>query len=415
MNKPKGRQSIESRLRVLLVCSHPVQYATPIFRLLTKDPRVEIQVAYCSMLGAESHVDPDFGVEVKWDIPLLDGYRWVALPNYSPLRHAGSFFTYVNPQIWRSIRSGDFDAVVLHTGYVCATSWIAMLAAKWSRVAVLLSTDAHSFSARDHKKWKVWIKKLLWPYLFGLADVVIVPSTGGVTLMSSLGIPESRVALTPYPVDNVWWTEQSMRVDRAEVRARWGIPQEAVIVLFSAKLQPWKRPLDLLRAFARVKVSDAHLIFVGDGSLRATLESEATSLGIWSRVHFLGFVNQSKLPEVYTASDILVLPSEYEPFGVVVNEAMLCGCCVVVSDRVGARFDLIRENETGFVFRVGDAKSLAEVLDDLLRTPARLRQVREAARERIRTWGPDQNVEMTVKAFEKAVANARRRGGGAQS
>lgn len=411
----KGRNSIESRLRVLLVCSHPVQYATPIFRLLAKDPRVEIQVAYCSLLGAEPHVDPDFGVEVKWDIPLLDGYPWVGLPNYSPLRRAGSFFTYVNPQIWRSIRSGDFDAVVLHTGYVCATFWIAMLAAKCSRVAVLLSTDAHNLSARDHKKWKLWIKKLLWPCLFGLADVVMVPSSGGVALMSSLGIPESRVVLTPYPVDNEWWIEQSMRVDRAGVRARWGIPQEAVIIIFSAKLQPWKRPLDLLRAFARVNVSDAHLIFVGDGSLRATLESEASSLGIESRVHFLGFINQSGLPEAYTASDILVLPSEYEPFGVVVNEAMLCGCCVIVSDRVGARFDLIRENETGFVFRVGDVDALAEVLGEILRTPARLGQVREAARERMRSWGPDQNVEMTVEALKKAMANTRRRRGGAQS
>jgi glycosyltransferase involved in cell wall biosynthesis len=233
--------------------------------------------------------------------------------------------------------------------------------------------------------------------------------------MSSLGIPESRVVLTPYSVDNEWWTEQSKRVDRAGVRSRWGIPQDAVTVLFSAKLRPWKRPLDLLRAFARVKVSDAHLIFAGDGSLRAALESEANSLGLGSRVHFLGFINQSELPEAYIASDILVLPSEYEPFGVVVNEAMLCGCCVIVSDRVGARFDLIRENKTGFVFHVGDIDGLATVLGEILRTPARLRQVRGAAQEGMRSWGPDQNVEMTVEAFERAVANKRRRGGGKQS
>ena len=187
-----------------------------------------------------------------------------------------------------------------------------------------------------------------------------------------------------------------------------------MIILFSAKLQPWKRPLDLLRGFARVKVSDAHLIFVGDESLRATLESEASSLGIGSRVHFLGFVNQSELPEAYTAPDILVLPSEYEPFGVV-NEAMLCGCCLIVSDRVGARFDLIRENETGFVFRVGDVDALAEVLGEILRTPTKLGQVREAARERMGSWGPDQNIEMTVEALKTAMANTRRRRGGAQS
>jgi glycosyltransferase involved in cell wall biosynthesis len=398
---------IHRPLSVLIVASHPVQYASPIFRLLAKDPRVEIQVAYCSLQGAEARIDPDFGVEVKWDIPLLDGYPWIAMPNCSPFPRDGSFFSFVNPQVWRLIRSRRFDAVILHTGYRPATFWIAILAAKFSRVAVLFSTDAHSLSPRDQRKWKLWVKKLIWPRLFRLADLVVVPSTAGLSLMSSLGIPENRVVLTPYCVNNEWWIEQSMKVDRAAVRARWGIPREAVVLLFSAKLQPWKRPSDLLRAFASIPVRDVYLIFAGEGSLRPALESEAESLGVAKRVRFLGFVNQSGLPEVYGASDILVLPSDYEPFGVVVNEAMLCGCCVVVSDRVGARFDLVREGETGFVFRAGDVDALAAVLHGILLAPDRLRKMREAARERMTSWTPNQNVERNVEALNRAVKSAR--------
>ena len=60
-------------------------------------------------------------------------------------------------------------------------------------------------------------------------------------------------------------------------------------------------------------------------------------------MRFLGFVNQTGLPGVYVTSDLLVLPSDYEPFGLVVNEAMLCGCPAVVSDRVGAGYDRIRQ------------------------------------------------------------------------
>jgi len=390
-------------LRVLIVASHPVQYASPIFRLLAKDPRVEIRVAYCSLRGAEAHMDPDFGVEVKWDIPLLDGYPWIVMPNRSPFPRGGSFFRFVNLQVWRLIRSLKFDAVLLHTGYCSVTFWIAILAAKLTRVAVLFSTDAHGLSPRDRRKWKRWVKKLIWPRLFRLADIVIVPSTAGVSLMISLGIPESRVVLTPYCVNNDWWTEQSRQVDRVGVRARWGVPPDAVVVLFSAKLQPWKRPSDLLHAFAKVPDCNLYLVFAGEGSLRSALESDAESLGIAKKVRFLGFVNQSRLPEVYAASDILVLPSEYEPFGVVVNEAMLCGCCVVVSDRVGARFDLVREGETGFVFRAGDVNVLTAVLHGILVTPDRLRKMREAARERITSWSPSQNVEMNVEAFNRAV------------
>src|SRR5271168_601617 len=70
-------------LRVLLIGTHPVQYSSPMFRLYANDPRLEIQVAYCSLQGAEAEFDRDFGVEVKWDVPLLEGYPWVEVPNRS--------------------------------------------------------------------------------------------------------------------------------------------------------------------------------------------------------------------------------------------------------------------------------------------------------------------------------------------
>lgn len=355
------------------------------------------------MQGAEPHIDPDFGVEVKWDIPLLDGYSWVDISNRSWLRRYGSFFGLVNPQVWPLIRSRRFDAVVLYTGYVCATFWIAILAAKCSGIPVLFGTDAHDLAPRDHNVWKLRIKRLLWPRLFRLADVAIVSSSASVDLMRALGIPANRVVLTPYSVNNEWWIERSTRIDSNSVRARWGIPHDAVVVLFSAKLQPWKRPLDLLRAFARVPVPDAYLVFAGDGSLRSALESEAKSLGVDARVRFCGFVNQSGMPEIYTTSDILVLPSEYEPFGVVVNEAMLCGCCVVVSDRVGARFDLVREGETGFVFRAGDVEALAHVLSKIAADRINLKRIGQAARARMANWSQNESADATLRAVELAV------------
>lgn len=390
-------------LRVLLVSSHPVQYATPIFQLLAREPRVEIQVAYCSLQSAEPDIDPGFGVQVKWDIPLLVGYPWISLPNRSWKPGLGSFFGLFNPGIWRLISRRNFDAVVLFTGYMCATFWIAIAAAKWSGVPVLFGTDAYSLAPLDGKKWKILVKRWLWPHLFRLADVVIVPSSGGVELMRSLRIPEHRITLTPYCVNNEWWIEKSDQVDRTVVRARWGVPKDAVVILFCAKLQPWKRPRDLLRAFANVADLNAYLVFAGDGSLRPVLESEAESLGVVNRVRFLGFVNQSGLPEIYTASDVLVLPSGYDAFGLVVNEAMLCRCPVVVSDRVGARFDLVREGETGFEFPAGDVGALASILREILPAPRKLEQMGKAARERMASWSPMNVVESTAEAVERAV------------
>jgi glycosyltransferase involved in cell wall biosynthesis len=397
----------EQRIRVLFVGTHPVQYTGPIFRLMAQDPRLDILLAYCSLQGAESQFDPGFGIDVKWDIPLLEGYPWALVPNRSIIPRGGSFFSTFNPGVWQLISDGRFDAVVILTGYLCATFWIAMAAAKRSRIPVLFGTDAHELAPRDHKDWKLWVKRWLWPRLFGLADVVLAPSSGTVALMRSLGIPKDRIALTPYCVDNDWWTEQSAKVDRTAVRARWRVSDDAVAVLFCAKLQPWKRPQDLLRAFAQVADHNAYLIFAGEGPLRSALESEAHSLGINDRIRFLGFVNQSGLPEIYTASDIFVLPSEHEPFGVVVNEAMLCHCPVIISDRVGAGFDLVRETGTGFIYPSGNVDALATILSVALADRGKLKEMSRAAVMRMETWSWREHLEGTVRALEQACARAR--------
>jgi glycosyltransferase involved in cell wall biosynthesis len=390
------------RHRVLLVCTHPVQYFAPILQRMAVHPELDIQVAYCSLQGAQPGMDPEFGVAVAWDVPLLEGYPWVQVPNRFWQADLGRFWGLFNPGLWGLVREGGHDAVILLTGYHYASFWVALAAAKFHRKAVLFGTDAVELRARDGRGWKSVAKRWFWPALFRLADIVIVPSTRGVALMRSLGLPPDRVVLTPYVVDNDWWSERAATVERAAVRRAWGVPEDAPVVLFCAKLQSWKRPLDLLRGFAASNERGAHLVFAGEGPLRLALETEARSLGLDDRVHFIGFANQTQLPEIYRASDLMVLPSEYEPFGVVVNEAMLCGCPVVVSDRVGAGYDLITSGENGFVFPFGDVESLATILRKALTAPDHLRVLGDSARRRMQSWAPSDNINAVAQAVAMA-------------
>ena len=71
-------------VRVLIVSSHPIQYNSPIYRRYAEDPRLSVTVAYCSLQGAVRGFEPDFGVEISWDVPLLDGYNWIHVRNWSP-------------------------------------------------------------------------------------------------------------------------------------------------------------------------------------------------------------------------------------------------------------------------------------------------------------------------------------------
>jgi glycosyltransferase involved in cell wall biosynthesis len=395
----------ERRFRVLAIASHPVQYASPIFRLMAQHPQLDFQVAYCSMRGAEAAHDPEFGRSVKWDVPLLDGYKWTHVPNHGS--GSESFFGLRNPGLWKFIRQGHFDAVLCYTGYLRATFWIAYLAAKSAGAVFLFGTDAITLSSRRDREWKRLVKRMAWPLLFRLADQVIVPSSGTRDLILSLGISRDRITLTPYVVDNDWWTAQSAAVDREAVRASWGAKPAEMVVLFCAKLQPWKRPFDLLRAFAKANLENSLLIFAGEGPLRPQLESEAVALRVDSRTRFLGFVNQSQLPAVYTAADIMVLPSEYEPFAVVVNEAMCCGCPVIASDRVGAAQDLIAPVWPESIFRCGDIDALAAHLSRIVDDRALLQQVRQLALAHVQTWSPARNVAAAVDAIDSAISRVR--------
>ena len=396
----------DRRFRIFILCSHPVQYMSPILRRMAQHPRVDLTVGYCSLRGAKATYDPEFNTTIKWDIPLLEGYEWTEIPNQGSGSEA--FFGLINLGIWNLIRQGQFDAIICLTGYIRASFWIAFFAARSAGTAFLFGTDANSLAPRDSRSWKILVKKLLWPRLYSLADQVVVPSTASYDLMRSLGIPEDRITLTPYSVDNDWWKEQSSRVDRAAIRRSWGIDPNASVVLFCAKLRPWKRPLDLLRAFVLAKAPGSVLVFAGEGPLRSELETEAVSLGIAEQVRFLGFVNQSQLPSIYTASDLLVLPSEYEPFAVVVNEASCCGCPVIASDRVGAAQDLVAPVNPSFLFPCGNVDALARTLKDALANPAALKEYGHAARQRMNTWSIRENISGTVEAIRRAVARVDR-------
>ncbi len=394
------RTEDEGRARVLIVSTHPVQYAAPQYRRLAADERVELTVLFLSMGSVEGAIDEDFGRTVRWDVPVLAGFRWSHPPNRSPRPSVHRFFGLVNPGVWRLIRRARADVVVLY-GYRAASFWIAWVAARMSRASVVWTTDATTLDSRDRRSWKMKIKRHVLPTLFRTGDAILVPSTRSRRFLLSLGVPPGMVHVTPYAIDNAFFAERSATADPFAVRRDWGVPTEAFVALFVAKLAPWKRPADLLRAAALVP--NMWVVLAGDGVLRADLGVLADSLGMADRVRFLGFMNQTELPAVYRAADVLVLPSAFEPFGLVVNEAFACGTPAVASDACGCVEDLIVEGETGFSFPSGDVAALADRLR-WIQSPGARERVAAGARARISEWGPEANLEASVAVFRELAA-----------
>jgi glycosyltransferase involved in cell wall biosynthesis len=388
-------------VRVLFVASHPVQYASPLFRRYSQDPRLDVTIAYCSLEGSERSHDPDFDTTFAWDVSLLGGYPWELVPNRSPRASLRGTFGLMNTGLWSMIRPDRFDLIVSYLGYRSLSAWIVITAARHNRVPLVLTLDAHELRPADAKGWKVPIKKFLLPWIFSLADGVFAASTRTVQLLYQLGV-RRPVYLTPLVVDTDFFRERAAASDRRMTRRTWGVPEGAFVALFAGKLVPWKRPADLLEAIARSYGTWG--VFAGDGPLRQDLEARAERLGVADRVRFLGFKQQTELPDAYAAADLLVLPSESETFGVVVNEMFAAGHPAVVSEACGSAGDLVREGETGFVVKVGDVHGYAEALDRLVGDRHLRERMSKAAAARLETWGPANNVDAVVEASRELAA-----------
>lgn len=399
----------DKRYRVLILTTHVVPYASPNYRALAGDSRLETLVAYCSLQGAEAGFDPEFGVQVQWDVSLLDGYKWVHVPNRSLRPRLGYFWGLWNPGLWKLVRKGNFDAVVIYTGYMYASFWLTVIAAKSAGVPVLISTDSTTLLSREEKRWKERLKPFIVRRVYSSVDAIMAASEAAKKLAMQLGVAEKRLHVIRCGMSKEAWLASNGNFDRDAVRAGWNIPRNSPVVLYCAKLQPWKRPLDLLEAFAKANLPGVYLVFAGEGPQRRELESHVRALGVADRVRVLGFVNLSQLPGFYHAADLFVLPSAYDPCPLVVPEAMFSGLPVVLSDAVLGRLEMIDVGKSGYVYPCGDNDALAGILKDVLAEPQRLQQLKEGVRRQMQSWTKDEFLDCWVGAVDTAVTLKRNR------
>jgi glycosyltransferase involved in cell wall biosynthesis len=218
----------------------------------------------------------------------------------------------------------------------------------------------------------------------------------------------------PYAVDNEFFRTavERARPRREALRAELGLNPGRAVILFASKMQPHKRAGDLLEAYARLSPDGVaepapYLVFAGDGEERARLESRARALR-WDSIRFIGFRNQSELPAMYDLCDVFVLPSEREPWGLVVNEAMNAGKPVIVSDCVGAGPDLVEDGVNGFVYPARDVAALADRLRRLIEHPEHRAAMGARSLERVARLNFSADREGLLAALDSIVGKKTR-------
>lgn len=374
--------------RIAVVNSHPIQYFAPLYAYLNAAPDLDVTALYLSDLSIRGGKDVGFDREVKWDVDLLAGYRSVFLGQAAHRREPAGFWSLVAPQIWSEVRSGRYDVVWLH-GHNYAANLIALAAAKVAGLPVMMRSETHLELARP--RTKSVLRRPIMSVVYNACDRLLAIGTANAAFYRAMGAPDDKIFLVPYSVDNDRFIREAKLTDqqRAEVRTRYNVPIEQPMLLYAAKFTPRKRPDDLLEAVRRLRTQmdrKFSLVMAGSGELEPTLRSFCAAHAL-DNVVFPGFVNQSQLPALYAASDVFVLPSEQEPWGLAVNEAMCAGLPIVVSREVGSAADLVHNGVNGYTPRACDIDEFTFALRSLIKNDDLRRRYGRASLRLIQDWG----------------------------
>lgn len=375
--------------RLAVLTSHPIFYQTPIWRLLAKQEGLSLKVFFEKDHSLRPHYDPEFGQTIDWDVPLTGGYDHVFIKGTADL--------------WRQLREGRYDAILVH-GWNSFAEVAAIIGSKILGTKVLLHAESPWNQEVSKPRWKRILKRMILGALFLFVDAFLYIGIENRSFYENFGIPGNKLFPTPYAVDN----EELLRSvpdpasARKKIRARFDIPEEAVLILTNGKLIPKKRHMDLLRAYEKLKAPAKALVIISEGYLRPDLEKYIRDKDI-KNVFFAGFVKRGEIGAYYAAADMFAFTSgEGETWGLVLNEALLFGLPVLVSDVVGSAKDLVHEGRNGWTFRRGDISDLADKLQKMADDKELRREFGEASRSIIRNYTFEKDVEGILAALQSS-------------
>ena len=328
--------------KIALISSHPIQYNAPLFALMAKEPEIELMVFYTWGLAALGpKYDPDFGKEIEWDIPLLDGYNYTFLKNTSKEPGSHHFKGIVNPTLNQEIEEWGPD-VVWVWGWAFDSHLKAMRYFK-GRVPVWFRGDSTLIDEPKGFSLRTTVRRIFLTWLYERIDKAFYVGTHNKAYFKAHGLKENQLVYAPHAVDNERFADQSGKfTEEAKLwRTQLCIDEHSKVLLFVGKFELKKNPFFFRELIEKTVKEGVVGLMVGNGSLEYALKKNAPK-----NLFFLPFQNQTKMPIVYRMADALILPSNGpgETWGLVINEALASGIQVFASEKCGGSIDLLEKS-----------------------------------------------------------------------
>ncbi|TCD07714.1 glycosyltransferase [Pedobacter frigidisoli] len=381
--------------RIAVIVTHPIQYYSPVFKLLADHEYVTLKVFYT--LGQSNVIDLGFNQKIEWDIPLLNGYDHEFLINSSKVAGSHHYKGVVNPQIIDRIEAFDPNIIMVY-GWSYESHWKTM---KYFNGTVPIWFRGDSTLIDEQSYLKKMARKIILSIVYRKINKAFYVGQQNKDYFSSYGLKSTQLVHAPHAVDNNRFSEDRSK-ETEHLRVSLGLGDQDILILFAGKLESKKNPLLLLSAFLKIDQSNLHLLFVGNGVLEESLKSLAKN-NESKKVHFLDFQNQTQMPVVYQACDLFCLPSKgpAETWGLAVNEAMAAGRAILVSHRVGCGIDLVEDGRNGYTFESENELDLINKIELLYADKYLLTEMGRNSYEKIRPWSFENQVKSIISELEK--------------
>lgn len=356
---------MDGRVQLCYIGATPAYYFVPFIKELAKEPAINLEVLWLSDEALKSYHEKDFGLEMKAENGLTDGYRCFFEKNLLGKNTYQKGFWHLNsigPVL--KIFCLKYDFVIVH-GWQYITNIMVIIACFFTRTKILMRAETPLNQELNKPIWKKLIRKIIFKFMFHLIDGFLFIGNQNRYFYKYYGVSDKKLFFTPYAVDNqaIGKKIKDATLVQDSLLSKYKLPSDKVIILFVGKLQHKKRPLILVDAFNRmVNKDNCALVIVGSGELEEKIKSEISGI---DNVILLGYKTQDEIFEVLSLANIFVLPSgNGETWGLVVNEALNAGLPVILSDRVGSSSDLI-SNDNGIIFKLDSVNELTSALDHL--------------------------------------------------
>lgn len=349
--------------RVLAIYIEPTPYILGLLGKLHEIPGIHADILFLQTDKTQS-----------WGLT-LDSNQFKVLP--------GSGFAALKEIVAKLSRRPD---VVHLAGWANGKILLTLLSAMFLRIPVTIESDTQmSF---EGNRLKEFAKHLVYPFLLRIPRVVFPGGTRQASFFRHFGVQDDKIVPANMTVD-VEYISKSCEtlgaVSRLEYRSRHGIPAEKTVFIFVGRLVKHKGVSTLVAAFRQLYESlpDICLLIVGDGPELQGLKGISEEV---PSIKLMGRLNQEEVIQAMNASDIGVVPSLFEPWGLVVNEALAAGLPLIVSDRVGAADDLVIEGQNGLVFKAGDEAELRAAMFKMISSASLRAEYGKSGKQRIAPW-----------------------------